>query len=72
MGSALNNTARQIGAALGVAIVSSMLVSASNSANPIAGFHQAWTFISVAVLLAGAAMLVLFRRPTAAQLEAAI
>ncbi len=71
MGSALNNTARQIGAALGVAVVSSMLVSASKLDDPIAGFHQAWTFISVAVLLAGAAMLTLFRRPTAAQLEAA-
>jgi len=72
MGSALNNTARQIGAALGVAIVSSMLVSASKLDDPIAGFHQAWTFISIAVLLAGVAMLTLFRRPTAAQLEAAI
>ncbi len=72
MGSALNNTARQIGAALGVAVVSSMLVSAAKSDDPIAGFHNAWTFISVAVLLAGAAMLALFRRPTAAQLEAAI
>lgn len=72
MGSALNNTARQIGAALGVAVVSSMLVSASKLENPIAGFHHAWTFISVAVLLAGIAMLTLFRRPNAAQLEAAI
>jgi len=72
MGSALNNTARQIGAALGVAIVSSMLVSASKLDDPIAGFHHAWTFISIAVLLAGVAMLTLFRRPTAAQLEAAI
>ena len=72
MGSALNNTARQIGAALGVAVVSSMLVSASNSSDPLAGFHHAWTFVSVTVLLAGVAMLTLFRRPTAAQLEAAI
>ncbi len=72
MGSALNNTARQIDAALGVAVVSSMLVSVSKLDDPIAGFHRAWTFIIVAVLLAGVAMLTLFRRPTAAQLEAAI
>lgn len=72
MGSALNNTARQIGAALGVAVVSSMLVSASKLDDSISGFHHAWTFISIAVLLAGITMLTLFRRPTATQLEAAV
>ncbi|MEO8363925.1 MAG: DHA2 family efflux MFS transporter permease subunit [Ilumatobacteraceae bacterium] len=71
MGSALNNTARQIGAALGVALVSSMLVAASKTSDPLRGFHHAWIFISAAVAIAGATMVVLFRRPTVEQLIAA-
>lgn len=72
MGSALNNTARQIGAALGVALVSSMLVAASKTDDPIRGFHHAWIFISVAVAITGITMLALFRKPTIEQLAAAI
>lgn len=71
MGSALNNTARQIGAALGVALVSSMIVAASKTTDPIRGFHHAWIFISVAVAIAGATMLALFRKPTTEQVAAA-
>lgn len=72
MGSALNNTARQIGAALGVALVSSMLVAASKTGDQIRGFHHAWIFISVAVAITGVTMLALFRKPTAEQLAAAL
>ncbi len=71
MGSALNNTARQIGAALGIALVSSMLVAASKTNDPINGFHHAWVFISVAVAITGVTMLALFRKPTIEQLAAA-
>lgn len=71
MGSALNNTARQIGAALGVALVSSMLVAASKTDDSISGFHHAWIFISVAVAITGVTMLALFRKPTIEQLAAA-
>lgn len=71
MGSALNNTARQIGAALGVALVSSMLVAASKTDDPISGFHHAWVLISVAVAITGVTMLALFRKPTIEQLAAA-
>jgi EmrB/QacA subfamily drug resistance transporter len=71
MGSALNNTARQIGAALGVAIVSSMLVAASKTSDPIRGFHHAWIFIGVSVAITGVIMLALFRKPTIEQLAAA-
>lgn len=71
MGSALNNTARQIGAALGVALVSSMLVAASKTDDPSRGFHHAWIFIGFAVAITGITMLLLFRKPTAAQLAAA-
>ncbi len=72
MGSALNNTARQVGAALGIALVSSMLVAATKTNDPTRGFHAAWTLMSGVILLSGVAMLTLFRRPTAGQLAQAI
>ena len=71
MGSALNNTARQIGAALGVALVSSILVSALARNNYLEGFHTAWRLTSIVILLSGFAMLFLFKRPTQTQLAAA-
>lgn len=71
MGSALNNTSRQIGAALGIALVSSLLVAASKTDNPTSGFHAAWTLMTGVILLSGLAMLTLFRRPTADQLAQA-
>ena len=72
MGSALNNTSRQIGAALGIALVSSMLVAAAKTDDVTRGFHAAWTLMSGVILLSGVAMLTLFRRPTADQLAQAI
>ena len=71
MGSALNNTARQIGAALGVALVSSILVSALAKNQYLNGFHTAWRLTSVIILISGGAMLTLFKKPTDAQLESA-
>ena len=71
MGSALNNTARQIGAALGVALVSAILVSALARNDYLDGFHTAWRLTSLIILLSGAAMLTLFRKPTQQQLESA-
>jgi len=71
MGSALNNTARQIGAALGVALVSSILVSALARNDYLDGFHTAWRLTSFVILLSGVAMLTLFRKPTQQQLESA-
>ena len=71
MGSALNNTARQIGAALGVALVSAILVSALARNDYLNGFHTAWRLTSFIILLSGAAMLTLFRKPTQQQLESA-
>jgi EmrB/QacA subfamily drug resistance transporter len=72
MGSALNNTSRQIGAALGIALVSSLLVAATKTDDPTSGFHAAWTLMTGVILLSGIAMLTLFRRPTAEQLAQAI
>jgi hypothetical protein len=71
MGSALNNTARQIGAALGVALVSSILVAALANNDYLSGFHLAWRATSAIILISGLAMLVLFRKPTQEQLVAA-
>jgi len=71
MGSALNNTARQIGAALGVALVSSILVSALADNDYLGGFHTAWRLTSLIILISGLAMLSLFRKPTDVQLAAA-
>ncbi len=68
MGSALSNTAGQIGAALGVALVSSMLVSAAKTDDPISGFHNAWYLMSAVILLSGITMITLYRKPTAKQL----
>ena len=72
MGSALNNTSRQIGAALGIALVSSLLVAATKTDDPTSGFHAAWTLMTGVILLSGLAMLTLFRRPTTDQLAQAI
>jgi len=72
MGSALSNTAGQIGAALGVALVSSMLVAAAKTEDPISGFHHAWLLMSSVILLSGITMITLYRKPTAEQLSAAI
>ena len=71
MGSALNNTARQIGAALGVALVSSILVSALARNRYLTGFHTAWRLTSFIILVSGISMLTLFRKPTPEQLQAA-
>jgi EmrB/QacA subfamily drug resistance transporter len=71
MGSALNNTSRQIGAALGIALVSSLLVAATKTDDPTSGFHSAWTLMTGVILLSGLAMLTLFRRPTTDQLAQA-
>jgi EmrB/QacA subfamily drug resistance transporter len=64
MGSALNNTARQVGAALGVALVSSILVSAAGRSRYISGFHTSWRLSSFIILLSGLMMIMLFRMPS--------
>ena len=71
MGSALNNTVRQIGAALGIALVSALLVSASTQGDGLAGFHRAWMITAIVITISGFVMLALFRKPTAEQLQAA-
>jgi MFS family permease len=62
MGSALNNTFRQIGAALGVAVVSSILLASANS-DSSHGFVVAWRLMSIVILFSGVSMLVIYRPP---------
>jgi len=71
MGSALNTTSRQVGAALGLATVSSLLSSAVADNNPIRGIQQGWIFVGITALATGVVMLLMYRRPTAEQLAAA-
>ncbi len=67
MGSAVNSTGRQIGAALGIAAVTALRAGNDTS---LAGYRRAWIFILVVSLFAGLAMQLLFVRPTEAQVEA--
>ena len=71
MGSALNTTSRQVGAALGLATVGSLLSSAIASGDPMQGIHRGWVFVGITALATGLVMLVMYRRPTAEQLAAA-
>ena len=48
-----------------------MLVATTKTDDPTRGFHTAWLLMSGVILLSGAAMLTLFRRPTADQLAQA-
>lgn len=80
MGSALNNTFRQVGTALGAAL--SIAIAAptlarvevarrageSMSTVPKTELHAAWTMNGIMYLVAGATMLAIFRRPTESQL----
>jgi EmrB/QacA subfamily drug resistance transporter len=70
MGSAVNSTARQVGGAVGIAAVAAILASADDAADPLTGFHRSWVFIVVTVATSGAVMAVLFRRPTATEVDA--
>lgn len=71
MGSALNTTSRQVGAALGLATVGSLLSSAIASGNPMEGIRRGWVFVGITALATGLVMLAMYRRPTAEQLAAA-
>ena len=53
VGSAVNQTARQIGGALGIAVLVALIGSQRRLADPIDGFHQLWAFAAVAALISG-------------------
>jgi EmrB/QacA subfamily drug resistance transporter len=61
VGSAVNQTARQIGGALGVALLVVLLGTPSNENAALANFHHLWLFIAAMALAAGAVSLGLGR-----------
>ena len=52
VGSAVNQTARQIGGALGIAVLVALIGSQRHLA-PIDGFHELWAFAAGAALVSG-------------------
>jgi EmrB/QacA subfamily drug resistance transporter len=53
VGSAVNQTARQIGGALGIAVLVALIGSQRHLADPIDGFHQLWAFAATTALGSG-------------------
>ena len=80
MGSALNNTFRQVGTALGAALSLAIaapalarIEAARRAGEPVLGvakpeIHAAWSMNGAIYFVAGIAMLTIFRRPTESQL----
>lgn len=62
MGSAFNNTCRQIGAAVGIAMAVAMLQQSARL-GPLTAFHRTWAVLAALSLAAGALMAALYRRP---------
>jgi MFS family permease len=54
VGSAVNQTARQIGGALGIAVLVALIGSQRQLADPVDGFHQLWAFAATTAVVAGA------------------
>jgi EmrB/QacA subfamily drug resistance transporter len=69
MGSAFNATCRQVGAALGIAVVTAL--RATSGEDGLAGFDRSWWFIVATALVAGVVMVTRYRRPTPAEVQAA-
>jgi hypothetical protein len=53
VGSAVNQTARQIGGALGIAVLVALIGSQRVLADPVDGFRQLWTFAAVTAAVSG-------------------
>jgi EmrB/QacA subfamily drug resistance transporter len=53
VGSAVNQTARQVGGALGIAVLVALIGSQRQLANPLEGFDQLWAFAAVTALVSG-------------------
>ena len=53
VGSAVNQTARQIGGALGIAMLVALIGSQRQLADPIDGFEQLWAFAAATAMISG-------------------
>lgn len=67
MGSAIYATGRQVGGALGIAVVSAITASADV---PVDGYRWSWRYVTCTMFGAALAMGLLFRRPTERELRA--
>jgi EmrB/QacA subfamily drug resistance transporter len=66
VGSAVNQTARQVGGAIGVAVLVVVLGSPSTAQSALEGFHHLWWYVAATAIAAGMAASTL-RRGTAAE-----
>jgi hypothetical protein len=71
MGSAVNATCRQVGAALGIAVVTALRATTDTVDDSLAAFHRCWWFIVGCAAVAAAVMALLYRPPSAADALAA-
>jgi EmrB/QacA subfamily drug resistance transporter len=71
VGSAVNQTARQIGGALGVAILVVILGTPKSAAAALSNFHHLWIYIAVMAALAGV-MCTAISRPTKTAMPSAL
>ena len=53
VGSAVNQTTRQIGGALGIAVLVALIGSQRQLADPLDGYHQLWAFAATTALVSG-------------------
>ena len=53
VGSAVNQTARQIGGALGIAMLVALIGSQRQLADPLDGYHQLWAFAATTAVVSG-------------------
>ena len=70
VGSAVNQTARQIGGALGIAVLVALIGSQRRLVDPIDGFHELWAFAAGAALLSGVIGSFIPRPPRSATADA--
>jgi EmrB/QacA subfamily drug resistance transporter len=70
-GAAINATARQLGAVLGVAILIALLGTPASHAAALRAFDRGWAFIAIGGVLAAVAAACLGRGPISARLAAA-
>jgi EmrB/QacA subfamily drug resistance transporter len=68
MGSALYATGRQVGGALGIAIVTAI---SAGIANPVSSYRWSWRYVSVVMCAAAIVMALMFRPPSSDELSAA-
>lgn len=69
VGGAMNQTARQVGAVLGVAILIAIVGTPTSAADALSRFHTAW-FVGALAVLGSAAISSFHRRPAATELPA--